>query len=91
MKLKTKPSAKVKRRYLLVEGSRASVERVILDYIGILGWARASPEFLSLGGKLVLSVDRGEIDSVRAAFEASDSRAKIKKVSGTLKGLGVRG
>ena len=48
MALKTKPSAKIKRRYLLLEAkSKKEVEQVILDYIGILGWAKASPYFIS--------------------------------------------
>ena len=38
MKLKEKPSAKIKRVYLLLEAtSRVDVEKSIVDYIGILG------------------------------------------------------
>ena len=91
MKLKEKPSAKVKRVYLLLEAkTRNEVEKSIIDYIGILGWARASPVFVEGGrkeGRIVLSLDRGEINSVRAAFESSPSKIKILRVSGTIKGL----
>lgn len=91
MKLREKPSAKVKRVYLLLEAkSRTDVEKSILDYIGILGWAKASPVFLEGGkkeGRIILSLDRGEINNARAAFEASPMRIKIIRASGTIKGL----
>lgn len=86
--LKIKPSAKIKRRYLLIEGTKAKVEKVILDYIGILGWAKAAPHFVkSENNKIVLAVERKELTNVRAAFEISEEKVKILKVSGTLKGL----
>lgn len=89
--MKINASEKIKRRYLLIEaGSRKEVESAILEYIGILGWARASPVFVEIkNGKkgIVLSVDRAEVESVRAAFEASKSKIKVIRVSGTIKGL----
>jgi len=91
MKLKEKASARVKRIYLLLEAkSRADVEKSIVDYIGILGWAKASPVFLEGGkkeGRIVLSLDRGEVNNVRAAFEASPMKIKVLRASGTIKGL----
>ncbi len=89
MKLKTKPSAKIKRRYLLLQANnKKEVEKAILDYIGILGWAKASPVFIKTTPKLTLSIDRKEITNIRAAFELSKSKIKVLKVSGTLRGLG---
>jgi RNase P/RNase MRP subunit POP5 len=89
-KLKLKPSQKIKRRYLLIESSdRDNIEKVILDYIGILGWARASPYFVkSSGNEIILGVTRESLNEVRAAFEISKEKIKILRVSGTLKGLG---
>ena len=91
MKLKEKSSARVKRVYLLLEArSRGDVEKSVLDYIGVLGWAKASPLFVEGGkkeGRMILSIDRGEINNVRAAFEISPMKIKILKVSGTIKGL----
>lgn len=86
MTLKFKPSAKIKRRYLLLEGKKSDIEKAILDYIGVLGWAKASPVFLK-SKKQILSVNRKELSNIRASFEISDSKIKILKVSGTLKGL----
>jgi len=84
MKLKLKPSAKINRRYLLLEGTRKDIEETILDYIGILGWAKASPIFVK---KNILAIDRKMIDDVRAAFSLSEKKIKVKRVSGTIKGL----
>lgn len=97
MKLKLKPSLKIKRRYLLLDrGSREEIEKIVLDYIGILGWAKAGCVFVvgknveSLGrGKVVLAVSRETVNDVRAAFEIADSGVRILRVSGTLKGLGI--
>jgi RNase P/RNase MRP subunit POP5 len=90
MKTKLKPSARVKKRYLLLSGAgKEEIEKAILDYIGILGWARAMPIFAEIKkeGNIVLAVERGELNNVRAAFEASQSKIKVMRVSGTLKGL----
>jgi RNase P/RNase MRP subunit POP5 len=93
MKLKVKPSAVRKRRYILLEGSKKELERIILEYIGVLGWARAGCVFVELRernlfkGKIVLSVDRGEVNNVRAAIEVADTNIKVLRISGTLKGL----
>jgi RNase P/RNase MRP subunit POP5 len=91
MGLKSGSSERIRRRYLLIEaGSKKDVENAILEYIGVLGWARASPVFVDIkkdSRKTVLSVERGEVNNVRAAFEASKDKIKVLRVSGTIKGL----
>jgi RNase P/RNase MRP subunit POP5 len=87
-KMKTKKSDKIVRRHLLVSGTKAEIEKLILDGIGVLGWAKASPVFTKIKKGLVLSVERKSLNDVRAAFEMSKRKVKILKVSGTLKGLG---
>jgi RNase P/RNase MRP subunit POP5 len=89
--LKQKPSAKIHRRYLLMKGSKEKIEKAILDYIGMLGWAKASPVFVKrLKGKNVLAIERKSLDEVRGAFAIAADDIQVLKVSGTLKGLGVR-
>jgi len=90
MKLKLKPTTRLKRRYLAITGAgKAEIERIILDYLGILGWAKAAPFFVSEeNNRIILAVNREELGNIRAAFEISPGKAKIMKVSGTLKGLG---
>ena len=91
MKLKIKASAKIKRRYLLLQASGTeAVEQAILEYIGILGWATASPVWVALKSDreaLVLSVAADALVNVRAAFAASPAGIRVVKVSGTLAGL----
>ena len=79
-----KPSMREKKRYLLLKGNftKEDVEKTIMHYIGALGYAKASPIFIS---KNILAVNRAEVDKVKASFAISDIR--VAKVSGTLKGL----
>jgi RNase P/RNase MRP subunit POP5 len=86
-KLKLKPSARDKRRYFIVEcDSNEKIEKAILEYIGVLGFAKSAYKFVkSEKGKIVGSCLREELNNVRAAlFMAGFS---IKKVSGTIAGL----
>ena len=88
--LKLKSSARESKRYLLLRGKKEDMEKAILDYIGILGWAKANPRFVrkSMKGKdHVLAVNRKEIDKVRGSFALSADRIEVLRVSGTLKGL----
>lgn len=93
MALKLKASARINRRYLLI-GAEESAERVrqaLLEALGEIGFAKASPMFVkskNFNGKIILAVARGELENVRAAIELSKDKIKVLKVSGTLKGLG---
>jgi len=83
-----KPSHRERKRYLLVRGkslSKKVIEDVILEFIGILGFASASPQVIkSSSEKVVLAVNRESVDKVRAAFVASDKDIRIEKVSGSV-------
>lgn len=81
-----KPSMREKKRYLLLEtgAARAEIEQAILEYIGILGYANAAPVFVRGN---ILAVNREDVDKIRAAFALSKKQIKVKRVSGTLKGL----
>ena len=86
--LKQKASARVNRRYLLINGTKENIEKAILDYIGILGWAKASPLFVKrVGKRQVLAISRKEVINVRAAMVAASGNLEVLKVSGTIKGL----
>ena len=85
-KIRLKPSMREKKRYLLLEtgASRNEIEQEILDYIGILGYAKAAPVFVKNN---ILAVNRQEVDKIRAALALSKKPIKVRIVSGTLKGL----
>ena len=88
-KLKLKPSARDKRRYFLAKASNTKIEAAILEYIGILGFAKSTyikvntkefPKDTTVGSCLAKS-----LDDIRASLALAG--IKITKVSGTLKGL----
>ena len=84
---KLKPSHREKKRYLLIEGdlSRKVIDEIILDYVGTLGYAKASPRIIIKGkNRAILAINRKELDKVRAAFLLS-GKIKVKIVSGSLK------
>jgi RNase P/RNase MRP subunit POP5 len=87
--MKLKPSMKSHRRYLLVKTSdKSNIEKVILDYLGILGLAKMNLFFVKeAGNEFLISIERGEVDSFRAAVECSKADIRIIKVSGTMKGI----
>ena len=86
-----KPSHKENKRYLLIEGKNASKEKIeksILEYTGILGFAKTSPQVIKKTARgLILAINRKELDKIRASFLMSGKKLEIKKVSGSLKGL----
>ncbi|MEA3330053.1 MAG: hypothetical protein U9Q06_04895 [Nanoarchaeota archaeon] len=80
-----KPSMRERKRYVLLKGNftRKQVENEIMKYIGVLGYSKASPMWIS--GK-ILAVNRGSLNKVRASFVINEN-ISVAKVSGTLKGL----
>jgi len=81
-----KPSHREKKRYVLIKGSDANkknIEDVILEFIGVLGFADACPKFIKVSrDKVVLCVNRGALEKVRASFLMSDKDLRIERVSG---------
>ena len=74
-----------KKRYLLLKGkfAKADVEKAIMRYIGILGYSKASPMWIS---KNILAINRSEITKVRGSFVLTPN-IQVARVSGTLKSL----
>jgi len=87
---KLKPSHREKKRYLLIDGKNAdekSIEKAILNYVGVLGYGKASPKIITKNNKgLILAINRGSLNNIRAAF-LLEGKIQVKKVSGSLKKL----
>ncbi len=86
-----KPSMRENKRYLLVEGKNleSNVERAILDFIGILGMSKTGLSFVKKqGDTAVICVNREAVNEVRASLAIFPEKISVKKVSGTLRGLG---
>tara|TARA_Y100000310_G_C20090489_1_gene538026 strand:+ start:224 stop:502 length:279 start_codon:yes stop_codon:yes gene_type:complete len=88
-----KPSHREKKRYLLIRGndvSRKNIEGAILEFVGVLGYAEASPSFIkSEKSKVILAINRGALDKVRASFLTSGKDLRIEKVSGSISKLSL--
>ncbi len=86
-----KPSHREKKRYLLIKGKDANkkdIEETILEFIGVLGFAEASPQVIkNLDGRIILAVNRNSLDKIRASFLMSEKDLEIIRVSGSLKKL----
>jgi RNase P/RNase MRP subunit POP5 len=83
-----KPSHRENKRYLLIKGKDAdkeTIEQVVLDFIGILGYAETCPKVIKeKDDGLVLAINRKSLDKVRTAFLVSNKELDIVKVSGSL-------
>lgn len=84
-----KPTMKENKRYLLIEGKDfLDAEKVILEFIGILGMAKAGLTWIKREkNRAIICINRDSINEVRASFAASPKEIKTSKVSGTLNGL----
>lgn len=88
-KLRLKPSARDKRRYFLVKASNSEVEGAILEYVGVLGMAKAAYMKVNVKnfpkGVMVGSCLAKSLEDVRASLAFKG--ISVLGVSGTLKAL----
>jgi len=83
-----KPSAREKKRYLLVKGSVQDIEKSILEFIGILGMSKTGLVWVKKSKtQAIVGVNRESLNHVRASFAVWPNKIEVEKVSGTLKGL----
>lgn len=88
-----KPSLREKKRYLLVRGKnlKENILKAIKEFIGTLGMSKTSLSFIKSGEDFaVISINREMLDKVRASLCVWPEKMEVKKVSGTIKGLGVK-
>lgn len=83
-----KPSHRERKRYLLIKGKDANkktIEDSILEFIGVLGFAEASPMIIKQNkNQIILSINRKSLDKIRTSFLMSNKNLEIVKVSGIL-------
>jgi RNase P/RNase MRP subunit POP5 len=86
-----KPSHREKKRYLLIKGKDANketIEKVILEFIGVLGFAESNPQIIkSNKNSVILAIDRKSLDKIRTSFVMSKKDLNIVKVSGAVGNL----
>jgi len=83
-----KPSHREKKRYLLIKGkdaNRKNIGEVILEFVGVLGYAEVCPHFIKSGkGNVVMAINRKSLDKVRTSFLISGKDLQVVKVSGSV-------
>ncbi len=80
--MKIKKSARERRRYFLLGGDKKEIEKIVF------GIKDANPRWIKdfRGKRVILSVNRKEVYNVRDIL--LDRKIRIKRISGTIKGLG---
>ena len=87
-RLSLKPSRRDNRRYFVVRSTHERVEQAILDYVGVLGFAKAAyvvAKVPEIAQGIVGSCVAEELHHVRAALGLAG--IEMEKVSGTIAGL----
>lgn len=86
-----KPSHREKKRYVLIKGkdvNKDNIDSAIFDYIGVLGYANASPQIIkSKDREIIIAINRESLENFRASLVMSGKDISIVKVSGSLKKL----
>ena len=73
---------------MLVHGKIRDIEKSILDGIGVIGMSKTGLGWIkSDKDGVIISVNRGAVDSVRACFALWPEKIWVQRVSGTLRGL----
>ncbi|MEK6898455.1 MAG: hypothetical protein AABX28_03815 [Nanoarchaeota archaeon] len=86
-----KPTMRENKRYLLVHGKnlRENIEKAILDFVGVLGMSKTGLSFIKTEkDSVIICINREAVNEVRASFAVFAEKIEVKKVSGTLRGLG---
>jgi RNase P/RNase MRP subunit POP5 len=86
-----KPSHKERKRYLLVKGkdvSKDNIEKIILEFIGVLGYAEAGIIFVKINkASVIIAINREAVDKIRTSFLMSKKDLNIVKISGSVKNV----
>jgi len=59
------------------------LKAILLEYLGIINYAKAGPKLIQLNDKIAISIERDFVNIVKTAMALSD--IKVLFVSGTLK------
>lgn len=90
-----KPSMRENKRYLLVRGEgknlKENIETAIIDFSGSLGMSKTGLAFIDnnlVNKTSIIAVNREAVNLVRASLAVFNEKIEVKRVSGTIRGLG---
>lgn len=83
--MKLPSSLKERRHYIIIKKTpEKEVKAILMDYLGIINYAKAGPRTISLGDNTAISIERDFVNIAKTAL--SLSKINVIKVTGTIKG-----
>jgi len=84
MKMKLPSTLREKRHYIIVKKIEdVKIKNALMDYLGIINYAKASPKLIKLDDKIAISIERDFVHIAKTALLLS--KIPVLKVTGTLK------
>ena len=82
--MKLPSTLREKRHYIIIEkAGESGIKNILMDYLGILNYAKAGPKIIALGNKTAVSIERDFVNAAKTALILS--KIKVLRVTGTLK------
>jgi len=82
--MKLTSTLREKRHYVIIKSMDVTkLKNILLDYLGIINYAKAGPKLIKLNDKIAISIERDFVNIVKVALSLSN--IKVLFVSGTLK------
>jgi RNase P/RNase MRP subunit POP5 len=83
--MKLPSSLKERRHYVIIAKTESSkIKNILMDYFGIINYAKAGPKLINLGDKIAISIERDFVNLAKTALVLS--KVPVIKVTGTIKG-----
>lgn len=83
-KMKLPSTLKERRHYIIIKKtSENEIKNILMDYLGIINYAKAGPKIINLGDKLAISIERDFVNLAKTALIMS--KIPVMRVTGTIK------
>lgn len=83
--MKLPSSLKERRHYIIVKKiSEKEIKDILMDYLGIINYAKAGPKIINLQDKVAISIERDFVNLAKTALALS--KINVIRVAGTIKG-----
>jgi len=84
IKMKLPSTLKERRHYIIIKKtSENEIKNALMDFLGIINYAKAGPKIINLGDKLAISIERDFVNIAKTALMMS--KIPVLRVTGTIK------
>jgi RNase P/RNase MRP subunit POP5 len=81
--MKLPSSLKERRHYIVLKKTDESkIKNILMQYLGILNFAKAGPKIINLDNKTLISIERDFVNAAKTALALS--KIDVIKVTGTI-------